>query len=104
MRVETRLRHLERDIGDRLEAHQSQRDLSEFRKWVHDPVGFMRDEVGFTPYPKPEEIAQALLDQSGPVTDWLAEAVKKAHDRLAQLLDHFKNLQDADKPALDDAA
>lgn len=60
MRPETRVRHLERDLGDLLDHHEGQRSLDEFRKYGVDSLG-MAAEVGFEPYPKQIEIADALL-------------------------------------------
>jgi len=40
------LGRLERDLGDLLARHERGRDLTEFERYEHDPVGFIQEVLG----------------------------------------------------------
>lgn len=70
------------EIGELVSEHPG-RGLAEFRKWEHNPVGFIREVLGGDPWSKQVEIATAVRDSplvavaSGHACgkDWLSAAL-----------------------------
>lgn len=56
-----RLAGLELEAGELIDTHERGRDPREFRKYRDDPVAFMRAELGFEPWHKQVEVAEAVL-------------------------------------------
>ena len=55
------LRRLERDLGALVSRHERARDLSEFSVYSSDPLGFIRDVLGSSPWSRQVEIVDVAL-------------------------------------------
>ena len=54
------LRRLEHDLGELVERHDTERDLSEFKRYANDPLGFIREVLKGDPWSRQAEIAEAV--------------------------------------------
>lgn len=50
------------DVGDLIARHEDARGLDEFARYADDPVGFIREVLGGSPWERQVEIAEAVRD------------------------------------------
>lgn len=62
MTIRTEVRRLEHDVGQLLETHDRGRSLAEFSRYTDDPLGFIRQELGWEPWEAQVEVAEAVLE------------------------------------------
>lgn len=62
MSIGPSLRRLERDLGELLEKRDQASDRQDFREYVDDPAGFLRDVLGADPWERQVEVAEAVRD------------------------------------------
>lgn len=60
MTTRARLRRLRAEVDELVETHQNARDLTDFERYRGQPVAFMREELGFQPFPKQVEVAESF--------------------------------------------